>query len=403
MDSEGEEIPETNELINLDLDESEDYSTFFLQPASCPYNIAQKVEEANAALYNSSLKSEKSPKVRFKEDLVSFDAQLTDDDVVSIESDHAELPFMEQQKEQIIFEYKTNSSNMFSIEEDYEDEIIEDIECELEGLKKTESNPDICGLNDVENETILREEKKNIRVDEVTPDSSNSGETKRKSRSRKKSPKFINCKHHCIERIETELTDAIRKLTLNEKPPVCPPLKLTDRKCCTNKRNPTILPKYEGLNSEYGLSVEQILRRRKIKEMIRSREEKRQELLEQYKRKREEVNEQVFCDWLKKISERKHQISFEEYRKSLRKTSSQIRPVSSSKSSSRVIGSSKTTSESGYSSKACSEKSARSRSGGSGQNVYVKVSRHVLQPGISVENLINSYGHTKKLFITTIS
>ncbi|XP_045463156.1 uncharacterized protein LOC123672871 [Harmonia axyridis] len=400
MDSEGEEIPETTELLSQDQDESEDYSTFFLQPASCPYNIAEKVEEANVALHNASLNSEKSARVRFKEDLVSFDAQLTDDDVVSIESDHAELPFMEQQKmdQTIVFEYKTNNTNMFSIDEDCEDEIIEDIECELEGVKEKDSNK---GIAEPETKVIPHEDKQ-IRENE-TPDSNTSGEFKTKNKCRKKSPKFINCKYHCIERIETELSDAIRKLSLYEKPPVCPPLKLIDRKCCTrnHKRNPTSLPKYQGLRSEYGLSIEQITRRQKIKEMIRSREEKRQELIKEYEKKREEVNEQVFCDWLKKISDRKHRVGFKEFREGLNKPPPPSRPVSSSKTSSRAVGSSKSTSESGYSSKTSSEKNTRARSGG--QNVYVEVPRNVLQRGITVENLLNSFGQSKKLYITTVS
>ncbi|KAL3284968.1 hypothetical protein HHI36_019097 [Cryptolaemus montrouzieri] len=406
MDNNGEEIPESNEPRDQDQDESEDYSTFFLQPASCPYNIAQKVEEANVALYNSSIRIEKSPKVRFKEDLVSFDAQLTDDDVVSIESDNIEIPFMEQQTDSttIVLEYKTNS-NIFSIDEDEEDYVIEEIECEMENIKKLEQKVEYCVPKVIEETNTVNKNSRNVEnpVDGIN---NNPEVTKTKKKRKLKLPKFIDCKYHCLERLDDELSESLKKLSMSEKPSLCPPLKLIDRKCCSenHRKNPTILPKYDGLHSEYGLSVEQIVRKRKNKEIIRTKEQRKQEILEDYKKKKDEINEEIFSKWLKEISERKQRASFKQYRMSLNKDTDiflQSRPVSAGISSG-FIGSSKTTSESGYSSKNSSEKSRRPKS--VSQSVFVEIPKNVLQRGLKVEYLLNNSRYQpKKLHITTSS
>ncbi|KAK9876808.1 hypothetical protein WA026_015046 [Henosepilachna vigintioctopunctata] len=402
MDEDGEENFKPTDSLDQDQDESEDYSTFFLQPASSPYNIAQKVEEANIVLYNSPVKSTKSPKVRFKEDLVSFDAQLTDDDVASIDSDNNDLPFIEQQADQatVVLEYKTTNSNIFCINEDEEDEIIEEIECEMDYAEKAINKTKQVELekkSHVESRSNAEEPQNNV---EVPPTVS------KEKKKKVKLPKFIDCRYHCIERLDTELSDSLRKLSLNEKPPVCPPLKLMSRKCCSenHKKNPTSLPKYDGLNSEYGLSLEQISRRRKIKEMIRAKEDKRQELIDDYKRKKDEINEEIFCKWLKDIAERKYQVGFKEYKMNLNKFKNSpmdIRPASS-KMLRRPTGSSKTTSESGYSSKHSIEKYKRPKS--NTQTVFVEVPKDVLRRGINLDTILNNFKYQpKKLYISTLS
>lgn len=64
-----------------------------LQPASCPYNIAEKVQQANMDLFSTTPHTVRSAKVKFRDELVSFEPDLTDDDVNSIESDQVdELP-----------------------------------------------------------------------------------------------------------------------------------------------------------------------------------------------------------------------------------------------------------------------------------------------------------------------
>lgn len=58
-----------------------------LQPSSSPYNITEKVQQANFDLFNSTPQTSRSTKVKFRDELISFEPDLTDDDVNSIESD----------------------------------------------------------------------------------------------------------------------------------------------------------------------------------------------------------------------------------------------------------------------------------------------------------------------------
>jgi hypothetical protein len=86
-----------------------------LQPASSPYNIAEKVQQANIDLFSSNTLTtmEKTSRVTFKEELTSYEPELflTDDDVNSIESDPPETELTPESDQ--ILEYK--SSNVINL------------------------------------------------------------------------------------------------------------------------------------------------------------------------------------------------------------------------------------------------------------------------------------------------
>lgn len=69
------------------------WNNLVLQPSASPYNITQRVQEANFTLFNSTPQPTRSTKVKFRDELVSFEPDLTDDDVNSIESDQVEDDF----------------------------------------------------------------------------------------------------------------------------------------------------------------------------------------------------------------------------------------------------------------------------------------------------------------------
>ncbi|CAG9861142.1 unnamed protein product [Phyllotreta striolata] len=292
MDSPKEQIPEdTQSQIEEDVD------CFFLQPSSSPYNIAEKVQQANIDLfssYDSRANDAKTPKVKFKNDLFSFEPDLTDEDVNSIESDRDE----NSDTQRLIFEYKTvNIPNIEELPEDTDDEeIIESI------------NADI---NEVE--VFQKPRIKEERIEETKPVAvSNKTSTKKNKRSPKKlhNVKQVQCKNHCIDKLDFDLPMLISKLEIHEKyTNEIPPLQLLQRKCCDELRQKVQrnLPNYNGLKSEYGLTSRQIETKRKQQELSKLREENRKRILEEYKRRKIQQNEQVFCQWLKEISKRRQE------------------------------------------------------------------------------------------------
>lgn len=291
-----------------------------LQPASSPYNIAEKVQQANIDLFSCNFTTmEKTSKVKFKEELTSYEPELflTDDDVNSIESDPPE-----NEPNQIL-EYKSSNVinlNIFDIneEEEIDEDVIEEIvseECGILGNTIDNKSEYFEELNESENS----EQNENVTVRISSGDFNNKiKSTVKKKKVRKKSPLCnseksgnvqIECKNHCIERLDFDMSMSIKKLEIYEKPVKCPLLKLQRRKCCDeNKtRNPTNLPCYNGHRSEYGLSSEELEKRERRREIIKLKEQKRQQLMREYKNRKNQQNEQVFCQWLKDVAKRKAQ------------------------------------------------------------------------------------------------
>ncbi|XP_018575491.1 uncharacterized protein LOC108914217 [Anoplophora glabripennis] len=292
MDSENDSVKSHTES------EEDDLGCYFLQPSSAPYNITEKVQQANVDLFNTqeNRNVEKTAKVKFRE-LISFEPDLTDDDVNSIESDRTELSL---EARPTILEYKTtiNSEHLtiFNIEEDVEelDEVLEDVDSD------TEYKPEIKVSTAVAEKTVEGDKTASSRKE--------SSKRKRMSKSKAAflNPQEVNCKDHCVDRLDYDLSVSIRKLEIQDKLTL-PPLQLLQRKCCdeAKKKIHLNLPQYNGLRSEYGLTSRQLEKREKQKEMLKMRDRLHQQLMEEYKRRKIQQNEEVFCQWLKEVSKRK--------------------------------------------------------------------------------------------------
>lgn len=289
-----------------------------LKPASLPYNIAEKVKRANEALFmdNPNL-DEREVKVKFKEDLVDYEPSLTEDDVNSIESDEDEdfpkffniegSAFSDESVQSVV---SLNSGGV----------TLEDVEEEDESEEThQESDGDTVDSEESgegeEEETVFTEPEESIELPEPLEEQEEikTVSAKKYRRNRKLFRKRncyshnrdVNCKSHCIESLDLGLR--IQKLSIQEKAVVKPILKLQERKCCedNNKIKNRNLPTYVGFRSEYGLSKEQLEKREKINEIIRMKEEKRQQLLREFRERKRQQNEEVFCQWLRNVSKRK--------------------------------------------------------------------------------------------------
>lgn len=336
-----------------------------MQPASSPYNIAEKVKEANEILFNQVLLEDaKEFKVKFKENLVDYEPDVTDDDVTSIESYNESVDFSQiHHNEAIALDlHPTKESaniNIFETvneedDETYEDDIKKDSsnsvsdsttskidenvitkttdadnltavilkeEEDVHSVSSEECQEDIieeigeilCG-EEVKEKHIFKQKTIDLDVDDdITEISQSSADDvtfkvetnvkdappavlqNNKVNFRKKMAPLrpnviqrphIECKNHCIEKLDPGLNLYINKLNIREKPPKdCPALKLQARNCCD--KNPVKieqrLPVYSGHKSEYGLSLNQIERREKLKHATKVRESKQYEILEEFK------------------------------------------------------------------------------------------------------------------------
>lgn len=281
-----------------------------LKPTSSPYNLAERVKKANEALSmdNPNLDA-REVKVKFKEELVDYEPSLTEDDVNSIESDDPDDDFpklypversaFSDESVQSVINLKTS------------DLVLEDVGDEDEVDSQNESKQDeiaevVSGISDDE-ETGFTEPEESFELSEESE--SEVATTKKLKRKRKFAQRNrythkqeVDCRCHCIEKLDLGLR--IKKLDIQEKTPI---LKLQERKCCEDgsKFKNENLPSYIGYRSEYGLSLEQLERREKINQIIRMKEEKRQQLLLEFRERKRQQNEEVFCQWLKNVSRRK--------------------------------------------------------------------------------------------------
>ncbi|XP_076260117.1 uncharacterized protein LOC143196336 [Rhynchophorus ferrugineus] len=287
-----------------------------LQPSSSPYNITEKVQQANLDLFNSTLETARSIKVKFREELVSFEPDLTDDDVNSIESDQVE------EDQGIIEKVPDSTDNMSAYStvlrenislEDTEEEEEEVGEAFVEEILSSDDDGEIQAEGSFRQSEYVAESKvsNELRKGNVEDQIDQKAE-KRKNKGRKGSKRTeINCKDHCIEQVDSRLSMLIKKLDIQEKPVVnLPPLQLHQRHCCDDTKSSHSfrnLPNYNGYRSEYGLSYRQLKNKHKHIETIRQKEMARQKLIEEYRIMKVQQNESVFCQWLKEVSRRNRQ------------------------------------------------------------------------------------------------
>ncbi|KAF2892570.1 hypothetical protein ILUMI_13602 [Ignelater luminosus] len=288
-----------------------------LQPASSPYNISEKVKEANTALFSEEVNfEEKESKVKFKEDLVDYEPELSYDDTTSIESeDNIDYSLMEQ--DTTILESQLQTAlilNVCNTDEEEEEigEIIEEIPEEITPTL-IESNINFS----VQCESTTHKQVSELKTEIEQSNQQNKCNELNKSNKTKFSKKMhkvedISCKRHCIDsidRFDFNANISVSKINLREKPYQCPRLKLQRRNCCEKNeiKAQQKLPSYTGLRSEYGLNAAQLEKRERIREILKLREQERQRILEENKRRKIQQNEQIFCEWLKSVSIRKNQ------------------------------------------------------------------------------------------------
>lgn len=236
---------------------------------------------------------------------------------------------IEKETHKPIIEETNINTNLFAVpeadtEEDVDEEIGEEVAeyetkiTSVDIFETTILNPETDDFEETISEVV--EEDFNLKVETSTRDVKNNDNTTGKmspikmhnEKKRVHKNYQISCKNHCIERLDTYLDLSINRLNIAEKP--CPMLKLQRRNCC--EKNPIKteqkLPVYSGYKSEYGLSLEQLEKRERKKEMIKLREEKRQEILKEYQQRKIQQNEEIFCQWLKNISRRKRDVETKE-------------------------------------------------------------------------------------------
>lgn len=367
-----------------------------LQPSSSPYNITEKVQQANMDLFSSSTHAlnEKTPKVKFKDDLFSFEPDLTDEDVNSIESDHVVEP-----DNLTLCEYKT--VNISQIEE-----TTEDLEEEIDDEEIIESiNTD---YNDIETyliNKVIEHKIKDEKIEEIKSESSTRSANRKGKKKHGKTVhivKEVHCKDHCIDKLDFDLPMFIKKLEIHEKPLNLPPLQLLQRKCCDElkqkvRRN---LPNYNGLRSEYGLTSRQIDIKLKQKEQLKLKEENHRRILEEYRKRKTQQNEEVFCQWLKEISKRRQEREKEKQGKYRNLPYSLSITSLSNKTVRRIKERPKTANE--IVSKNQIKKARRPHTS---TCVFIEVPQNLLQKGINIKDLLvtNSKTMSNKLHILTLS
>ncbi|XP_060527268.1 uncharacterized protein LOC132702564 [Cylas formicarius] len=386
------------ELSKQESEEEEDVGCYFLQPSSSPYNVTEKVQKANVDLQNSNLNSNKTAKVKFRDELVSFEPDLTDDDVNSIESDiPAEEIVHRGEPLSHIPEDETESE---SLRVAYAEAELEEEACDIFEEEELVSDTEDSDSPKPSDTTKMPDSPEKIVSETLRVDSC---KTYRKPHRKAKSTvSGVNCREHCIEHIDSNLSMSIRKLEIHEKPPSnLPPLHLRQRPCCDDNKINRNLPRYNGCRSEYGLTSRQLQRRNRYAEMLKQKEIARQRLLEEYRRLKIEQNEQVFCQWLKDISRRKgHSRNASRASHTTQETT---RSFDKDNTSKRLKERPKTAGVNEFIPKTRIKMKKRPLTTES--CIYIQVPRDVLAKGIQIGDLLvtNAKAINKKLHILTVS
>ncbi|KAG5875530.1 hypothetical protein JTB14_021581 [Gonioctena quinquepunctata] len=364
MDSEGESVNSHTES------EEDDVGCYFLQPSSTPYNIAEKIQEANIVLFSSnpSANNEKYFKVKFRDELISFEPDMTDEDVNSIESDQIDITSDNQSS----LDYKTTINadlNIFDIEEVEElEEIIEELDGESDANCPVENEQTTyCDLHEKVEENKYEDESMSI------ISSKRSSAKKHVKQKRYINNHEVYCKDHCIDKLDFDLSMSIRKLEIHEKVAL-PPLQLIQRKCCDEVKQ--------------------------RKEISKLKEQTRKRLIEDYRNRKIQQNEEVFSQWLKEISKRRMEKQSTQKQKPKQCFSPNVICLPN-RSTGKAKERPKTASE--FVPKTPIKKPRRPHTTSS--CVFIEVPQTLLQRGINIGDLIitNSKLFTKKLHILAVS
>lgn len=236
-----------------------------LQPGPDQYNITEKIKEANLKLNEAESQRQSQPKVRFRDHgLVDF---APDDDVDEV---------MEPKS------HSTNAApaNNDSSDDGYTDEDIQEIEAiEIKDLtedKKAES------VEEDDDGSSAKDDFEDVPTKNSDKDENNS----------------LPQKEHIIETVEHSKVIKISQETE-------PNDNRKNRKlCCCFKDTDeykTKLPQYNGHNSNYGLSKEEISKRNERRDRESQHKKHKQMKLQQQQESSASLNEEAFSRWYELI------------------------------------------------------------------------------------------------------
>jgi hypothetical protein len=200
------------------------------------YNISDKIKEANHKLFNSTesipQRRQSSQRVRFKDNLVEFESE--EHDTTTMESSSLRIESVEE-------EFEEDES----IEVENVEEKIEENSSEIDELRGASGSVEIYDENDFEMETqMTSNENGSNGVNGLGDDKTSALKVERPPGRRRSLPP--------VTRV-TPMSESCEELR-----------RLSAKNCCKFKElNEYIekLPRYNGFNSRYGLSKEDIERR----------------------------------------------------------------------------------------------------------------------------------------------
>lgn len=215
-----------------------------LQPVSNQYNIAEKIKEANQKLFTSATtdpitqqRRQSSQRVRFKDKLVEYHAEESDKMTTDSGGGNQRIESVEEEN----FEEEDEES----IEIENFDEKIEEISSELEDLK-TNDSADAYDENDFELESHPINEQRESAAGIF-------------DRVRKK--RITNVVKVLSFGQSTQVNIGGRKTPQSESSEELQRLRVVKDCCQFKEKYKEALPRYNGFNSRYGLSKEEIERR----------------------------------------------------------------------------------------------------------------------------------------------
>lgn len=257
-----------------------------MQPVSNQYNITDKIIEANHQLYSDDDPVKQSqPKVRFRDHkLVDYEPEKEDETMdKKVSSKVIETQDEEVSDDGYIDEETFDETK--SIEETVE---IEDVCEQIQDLDERESNEKESSVNETYSKDDFNEEEEEERSlsDDTKADQSEATVIAANKSEKPQHKPPIRTKNSKVVPIDDKSSLAGEQ---------------RERKmCCHFKESDEYkqsLPKYNGFNSNYGLSKEEIARR----EHVRLRQHRYKELksLQQVEQKEMEatLNEEAFAKW----------------------------------------------------------------------------------------------------------
>lgn len=289
-----------------------------MQPASSPYDIAEKLKHANEVLEQQDISDDtRQIKVKFKDNLIDFEPEppepISNLELESICSSDSLEDYSVIENDTTVLENHFKTSLVISVPDDDTDEegeIQEEIAEETPAVAVPtigEAFEELTPIDVKAAEDSEDEDTENLYSDHLETGSFPRKCPKRPRKSRKSIKQDVNCKDHCIERLYSSAYVSKMKWNEIQLPCQVPILKLHRRTCCekNEQRCHEKLPSYNGLRSEYGLDAKQLEKRKRSREILFLRREEKQRLTEENKIMRRQQNEQIFRQWLKSVSDRK--------------------------------------------------------------------------------------------------